>query len=138
MFFISNLPQLLLLQLPCFVVSPPLPGLLSPCPQAFKAGGGWFDTGDLGWRAPQGVAGSAMAGNIVLTGVLVWELGLVRGERWGGRKLPHCLQSTQQHSRAVTAAATVLAITQLPPLPSPAPSPALFSPFQAAPRTRLC
>lgn len=41
-----------------------------PCclPQAFKAGDGWFDTGDLGWRAPAGVAGSAMAGTVVLTG----------------------------------------------------------------------
>lgn len=39
-----------------------------PAPQAFKAGDGWFDTGDLGWRAPAGVAGSAMAGCIVLTG----------------------------------------------------------------------
>eukprot|EP00775_Hariotina_reticulata_P004816 gene4816-5063_t len=29
---------------------------------------GWFDTGDLGWRAPAGVAGSHMAGHIVLTG----------------------------------------------------------------------
>ncbi len=36
--------------------------------QAFQAGDGWFDTGDLGWRAPEGVAGSAMAGTIVLTG----------------------------------------------------------------------
>lgn len=37
--------------------------------QAFKAGDGWFDTGDLGWRAPAGVTGSSMAGCIVLTGV---------------------------------------------------------------------
>lgn len=29
---------------------------------------GWFDTGDLGWRAPAGVAGSNMAGHIVLSG----------------------------------------------------------------------
>uniref|UniRef100_A0A383VM20 AMP-dependent synthetase/ligase domain-containing protein n=1 Tax=Tetradesmus obliquus TaxID=3088 RepID=A0A383VM20_TETOB len=29
---------------------------------------GWFDTGDLGWRAPSGVAGSNMAGHIVLSG----------------------------------------------------------------------
>jgi len=36
--------------------------------KAFRAGDGWFDTGDLGWRAPQGVAGSKMAGCIVLTG----------------------------------------------------------------------
>lgn len=36
--------------------------------RAFRAGGGWFDTGDLGWRAPAGVEGSNMAGCIVLTG----------------------------------------------------------------------
>ncbi|CAL8470153.1 g9695 [Coccomyxa elongata] len=36
--------------------------------RAFVAGDGWFDTGDLGWRAPTGVAGSNMAGHIVLTG----------------------------------------------------------------------
>ena len=42
---------------------------MRPTVQAFKAGDGWFDTGDLGWRAPAGVAGSSMAGNIVLTGV---------------------------------------------------------------------
>jgi long-chain acyl-CoA synthetase len=29
---------------------------------------GWFDTGDLGWRAPSGVPGSNMAGHIVLSG----------------------------------------------------------------------
>lgn len=28
----------------------------------------WFDTGDLGWRAPDGVPGSQMAGVMVLTG----------------------------------------------------------------------
>lgn len=32
---------------------------------AFPVGDGWFDTGDLGWRAPPG---TAMAGMIVLTG----------------------------------------------------------------------
>ena len=35
---------------------------------AFRAGAGWFDTGDLGWIAPDGVAGSRMAGTVVLTG----------------------------------------------------------------------
>jgi long-chain acyl-CoA synthetase len=35
---------------------------------AFWAGERWFDTGDLGWRCPQNVPGSAMAGCIVLTG----------------------------------------------------------------------
>lgn len=35
---------------------------------AFSAGDGWFSTGDLGWRAPAGVAGSRMEGCIVLTG----------------------------------------------------------------------
>lgn len=35
---------------------------------AFPLGEGWFDTGDLGWRAPQGVPGSKMAGMLVLTG----------------------------------------------------------------------
>jgi long-subunit acyl-CoA synthetase (AMP-forming) len=29
---------------------------------------GWLDTGDLGWVAPAGVAGSNMAGNVVLVG----------------------------------------------------------------------
>jgi long-subunit acyl-CoA synthetase (AMP-forming) len=36
--------------------------------KAFRAGEGWFDTGDLGWVAPAGVAGSAMGGHLVLTG----------------------------------------------------------------------
>ncbi|KAK9808885.1 hypothetical protein WJX72_005702 [[Myrmecia] bisecta] len=36
--------------------------------KAFRAGDGWFDTGDLGWRAPAGVSGSNMAGSIVLSG----------------------------------------------------------------------
>lgn len=36
--------------------------------RAFPVGNGWFDTGDLGWRAPAGVQGSSMAGSIVLTG----------------------------------------------------------------------
>lgn len=35
---------------------------------AFPLGDGWFNTGDLGWRAPNGVAGSRMGGCIVLTG----------------------------------------------------------------------
>jgi hypothetical protein len=35
---------------------------------AFRAGAGWFDTGDLGWIAPDGVPGSRMAGTVVLTG----------------------------------------------------------------------
>lgn len=36
--------------------------------KVFRAGGGWFDTGDLGWRAPGGVARSEMAGQLVLSG----------------------------------------------------------------------
>ncbi|KAG2429023.1 hypothetical protein HXX76_011265 [Chlamydomonas incerta] len=36
--------------------------------RAFRAGGGWFDTGDLGWVAPEGVPGSNCAGHLVLTG----------------------------------------------------------------------
>ncbi|KAG2449926.1 hypothetical protein HYH02_000030 [Chlamydomonas schloesseri] len=36
--------------------------------RAFRAGGGWFDTGDLGWVAPEGVPGSRCAGHLVLTG----------------------------------------------------------------------
>ncbi|PSC68813.1 putative acyl-activating enzyme chloroplastic [Micractinium conductrix] len=36
--------------------------------KAFRAGDGWLDTGDLGWRAPAGVAGSRMGGTVVLTG----------------------------------------------------------------------
>ena len=35
---------------------------------AFPVGDGWFDTGDLGWRAPRGMPGSKMAGMLVLTG----------------------------------------------------------------------
>ena len=35
---------------------------------AFRAGAGWFDTGDLGWVAPRDVAGSRMAGTVVLSG----------------------------------------------------------------------
>lgn len=34
--------------------------------KAFRAGEGWFDTGDLGWIVPQG--SSAMSGMVVLTG----------------------------------------------------------------------
>lgn len=48
--------------------------------KAFKAGDGWFDTGDLGWRAPQGVAGSRMAGSIVLTGRAKDTIVLTSGE----------------------------------------------------------
>lgn len=29
---------------------------------AFPVGDGWFDTGDLGWRAPRGVDGSKWGG----------------------------------------------------------------------------
>mmetsp|Transcript_25990 Transcript_25990/g.56652 ORF Transcript_25990/g.56652 Transcript_25990/m.56652 type:complete len:725 (+) Transcript_25990:195-2369(+) len=36
--------------------------------KAFRAGQGWFDTGDLGWRAPADVAHSKMGGMIVLSG----------------------------------------------------------------------
>lgn len=36
--------------------------------RAFRAGGGWLDTGDLGWIAPSSVAGSHMGGQVVLTG----------------------------------------------------------------------
>ncbi|MEW5313818.1 MAG: hypothetical protein WDW38_005355 [Sanguina aurantia] len=36
--------------------------------QAFRAGDGWYDTGDLGWRAPHNIPGSRMGGHIVLTG----------------------------------------------------------------------
>ena len=36
--------------------------------QAFVAGAGWFNTGDLGYILPAGVPGSNMAGNVVLTG----------------------------------------------------------------------
>ena len=35
---------------------------------AFPVGGGWLDTGDVGWRAPTGVPGSRMAGCVVLSG----------------------------------------------------------------------
>ncbi len=35
---------------------------------AFRAGVGWFDTGDLGWVAPRDIAGSRMAGTVVLSG----------------------------------------------------------------------
>ncbi|KAL4439997.1 hypothetical protein ABPG75_002998 [Micractinium tetrahymenae] len=48
--------------------------------KAFQAGDGWFDTGDLGWRAPAGVAGSSMAGTIVLTGRAKDTIVLLNGE----------------------------------------------------------
>ncbi|KAI3431692.1 hypothetical protein D9Q98_004738 [Chlorella vulgaris] len=48
--------------------------------KAFKASEGWFDTGDLGWRAPAGVAGSNMAGSIVLTGRAKDTIVLTSGE----------------------------------------------------------
>ncbi|MEW5300712.1 MAG: hypothetical protein WDW36_003622 [Sanguina aurantia] len=31
--------------------------------QAFRAGDGWYDTGDLGWRAPHNIPGSRMGGS---------------------------------------------------------------------------
>ncbi|GIL51023.1 hypothetical protein Vafri_6984 [Volvox africanus] len=36
--------------------------------RAFRAGDGWFDTGDLGWVAPPWVPGSRCTGHLVLTG----------------------------------------------------------------------
>lgn len=54
--------------------------LSPPPPQAFRAGDGWFDTGDLGWRAPGGVPGSAMAGSVVLTGRAKDTIVLTSGE----------------------------------------------------------
>lgn len=48
--------------------------------KAFQAGDGWFDTGDLGWRVPAGVAGSGMAGSIVLTGRAKDTIVLLNGE----------------------------------------------------------
>jgi len=47
---------------------------------AFRAGPGWLDTGDLGWRAPQGVPGSAMGGVVVLTGRAKDTIVLVSGK----------------------------------------------------------
>lgn len=47
---------------------------------AFPEGEGWFDTGDLGWRAPQGVSGSRMGGCLVLTGRSKDTIVLASGE----------------------------------------------------------
>jgi long-chain acyl-CoA synthetase len=48
--------------------------------KAFKAGGGWFDTGDLGWKAPDGIPGSQMGGMVVLTGRVKDTIVLSNGE----------------------------------------------------------
>lgn len=42
--------------------------------------GGWFVTGDLGWRAPPGVEGSVAAGHLVLTGRAKDTIVLVSGK----------------------------------------------------------
>ncbi|GAX82801.1 hypothetical protein CEUSTIGMA_g10227.t1 [Chlamydomonas eustigma] len=36
--------------------------------KAFRAGDGWFDTGDLGWRVPTSSHNEAMRGNLVISG----------------------------------------------------------------------
>jgi len=41
---------------------------------------GWFDTGDLGWRVPQGVAGNRMGGCMVLAGRAKDTIVLISGE----------------------------------------------------------
>ncbi|KAK9846749.1 hypothetical protein WJX84_009668 [Apatococcus fuscideae] len=48
--------------------------------KAFAPGTGWFDTGDLGWRAPEGIPGSNMAGNLVLAGRVKDTIVLSNGE----------------------------------------------------------
>ncbi|KAI8477469.1 MAG: hypothetical protein J3K34DRAFT_2620 [Monoraphidium minutum] len=48
--------------------------------QAAFVDGGWFNTGDLGWRAPCGVEGSRAAGHLVLTGRAKDTIVLVSGK----------------------------------------------------------
>ena len=75
---------------------------------AFRAGGGWFDTGDLGWIAPDGVAGSRMAGTVVLTGR---SKGHHRAEQ-----VPRssCVASAAVHSLGVAAAVQTAACRRCP------------------------
>jgi long-chain acyl-CoA synthetase len=42
--------------------------------------GGWFNTGDLGYRAPAGVEGSVAAGHLVLTGRAKDTIVLISGK----------------------------------------------------------
>lgn len=58
----SHLPHLLVFRRPC---SRQELDLIIPCSPLLLL---VFLSGDLGWRAPAGVAGSNMAGHIVLTG----------------------------------------------------------------------
>jgi len=48
--------------------------------KAFRAGDGWFDTGDLGWVVPYGVPGSNMGGMVQLTGRSKDTIVLINGK----------------------------------------------------------
>mmetsp|Transcript_18441 Transcript_18441/g.48095 ORF Transcript_18441/g.48095 Transcript_18441/m.48095 type:complete len:769 (-) Transcript_18441:1861-4167(-) len=48
--------------------------------KAFRAGDGWFDTGDLGWQMPYGVPGSNMGGILQLTGRSKDTIVLINGK----------------------------------------------------------
>ncbi|KAF5840693.1 hypothetical protein DUNSADRAFT_15788 [Dunaliella salina] len=48
--------------------------------KAFRAGDGWFDTGDLGWQMPEGVPGSNMGGILQLTGRSKDTIVLINGK----------------------------------------------------------
>lgn len=62
--------------------------------KAFAPGDGWFDTGDLGWRAPSGIRGSRMAGHIVLTGRSKDTLVLSSGKNVEPQPIEDAVQSS--------------------------------------------
>eukprot|EP00879_Flechtneria_rotunda_P005441 GHRR01005734.1.p1 GENE.GHRR01005734.1~~GHRR01005734.1.p1 ORF type:complete len:588 (+),score=208.21 GHRR01005734.1:736-2499(+) len=55
---------------------------------------GWFDTGDLGWRAPAGVPGSNMAGHIVLSGRAKDTIVLMSGKNIEPQPIEDALQQS--------------------------------------------
>jgi len=55
---------------------------------------GWFNTGDLGWRAPSGVEGSRMSDHLVLTGRLKDTIILSSGENIEPQVIEDWLQAS--------------------------------------------
>jgi len=80
---------------------------------AFRAGVGWFDTGDLGWVAPRDIAGSHMAGTVVLSGRSKDTIVL---SRCGGRAMYPCAKIVCAHLSTVSMSSWLAAVAIVPTL----------------------